>query len=195
VITTRKKQDADYTQTELAAIPDFVRRGGGLLLMSNHGDIPGRSYPDMTASDAVLAFKFGIEIENSFFASPIWKKQVKISARNLRVDHPILSGVRCINPVRSVFTINCCSIKSGPGTPIISLPDMMMDYRDGRSHQSRYFAIAVDRGLDGMRGRIVVTTDSGFICSGETTYPGTGLIEKGDNRRLIVNILHWIGTR
>ncbi len=52
VITTRKKMDADYTETELIAIHEFVQRGGGLLLMSNHGDIPGRPYPDMTASDA-----------------------------------------------------------------------------------------------------------------------------------------------
>jgi hypothetical protein len=193
IIATRKIQDAEYTETELTVIFEFVQSGGGLLLMSNHGDIPGRPYPDMTANDKRLARTFGIEIENSFFASPQWKTLVEIPAACLHSTHPIIRGVGVHTPVRSIITNNCCSIKSGCGIPIVSLPNTVQDYRDGRSTEDRYFAVACDRGPTGKPGRIVVTADSGFIGSGETTFPGVGLIEKGDNGQFIINCLLWIG--
>jgi hypothetical protein len=51
--------------------------------------------------------------------------------------------------------------------------------------------VALDQCASG--GRVVVTADSGFIGSEGTTFPGTGLIAMGDNRRFIVNILLWLG--
>jgi hypothetical protein len=192
-ITTRKKQDADYTAAELLAIQDFVRRGGGLLLLSNHGDIPGKPYPDLTASDAVLARSFGIEIENSFFASPTWKQPVEIRATHLCTDHPVIRGQVAADSVRAIVTINCCSIKPGASTPLVFLPETMMDYRDGRKPQSRCFAVALEPGGPGAPGRVVITADSGFIGSDGTTYPGTGLIDRGDNGRFVANALRWLG--
>jgi len=201
VITTRKKQDNPYTETELAAIPDFVQRGGGLLLMANHGDVPGRPYPNMTLNDARLAREFGIEIENSFFASPEWNQLVEISGADLWTEHPIISGAQTGQAVRSVVTNNCSSLRAGEGVaPLVSLPRAMRDYRNGDPPQGRYFAAAAETG----KGRVVVTADSGFIGSkaevqpgliaaNAATRPGFGLIESGDNLRFILNILLWIG--
>lgn len=201
VITTRKIQDNPYTEAELTAIPDFVRRGGGLLLMANHGDIPGKPYPNMTLNDALLARKFGVEIENTFFASPEWKKLVEISGADLWAEHPILSG----EPVHSLVTNNCSSLQIGAGgTPLVSLPKTMCDYRNDHIPAGRYFAVAVTQGPTTAKGRVVVTADSGFIGSraeaqpdliaaGATTRPGFGLIEAGDNLRFIRNTLLWLG--
>ena len=191
MLTTRKKADADYTEAELDGIEGFVREGGSLLLMANHGDIPGRPYPDLTASDARLARRFGIEIENSFFASTEWGRAAGIREDNLSQDHPVLRGIAAANPVRSLVINNCSSIRPGAGVALAFLPESMLDHRDGRSPRSRCLAVALDQCAPG--GRVVVTADSGFIGSEGTTFPGTGLIAMGDNRRFIVNILLWLG--
>ena len=207
VITTRKVADNPYTEVELAAIPAFVRSGGGLLLMANHGDIPGKPYPNMTLNDAVLARSFGIEIENTFFAAPEWQTPVEIAGADLCPAHPIISRSQTGRPVRSLVTRNCSSLRPGEdGIPLAALPGTLRDYRNGNTPQGRYFAVAADRGRLTGAGRVVVTADSGFIGSqtgaqpgfiaaDATTRPGFGLIEAGDNRRFILNALFWIGTR
>ncbi len=191
MLTTRNKADADYTEAEIASIEGFVRRGGGLFLMSNHGDIPGRPYPDLTASDARLARRFGIEIENSFFAAPEWGRTVEIREEDLTQDHPVIRGMALENRVRSLVFSNCSSILPGEGVPLVFLPEAMIDNRDGRSPQSRCFAVALDLSAPG--GRVVVTADSGFVGSEGTTFPGAGLIARGDNRQFVINILLWLG--
>ena len=205
VITTRKKQDDPYTQAELEAIPGFVQRGGGLLLMTNHGDIPGKPYSNMTLNDALLASKFGIEIENSFFASHEWKKPVEFSSADLWREHPIISGAQTGQPVRSLVMSTCSSLQAGEGGfPLAFLPERMCDYRNGSTPKDRYFAMAADRGRLTGKGRVVVTADSGFIGSkadtqpgliaaDATTHPGFGWIEAGDNLRFILNTLLWLG--
>lgn len=207
VIATRKIGDNPYTEVELEAIPAFVQRGGGLLLMANHGDIPGKPYPNMTLNDAVLARSFGIEIENTFFASPEWQDSVEIAGADLCLAHPILSGAQTGQPVRSLVMHNCSSLRTGEaGVPLAALPGTLRDYRNGNPPQGRYFAIAADRGRLTGAGRVVVTADSGFIGSqadaqpgfiaaNATTRPGFGLIAAGDNRRFIRNTLLWIGTQ
>jgi len=205
MITTRKIQDTPYIEDELAAIPGFVQRGGGLLLMSNHGDVPGRPYPNMTLNDALLADQFGIQIENAFFASPEWKKLVEISGADLQAEHPILSGAQSGQPVRSLVTNNCASLRPGADAiALVFLPGTMQDYRNGYPPQARCFAAAVDRGGAAGQGRVIVTADSGFIGSKADSQPalitanadirpGFGLIEAGDNLRFILNALLWLG--
>lgn len=40
-ITTRYPEKYAYSTAEVTVIQDLVGGGGGLLLMSNHGDLPG----------------------------------------------------------------------------------------------------------------------------------------------------------
>ena len=187
LLTTRKKSEADYAEAELDAVEQFVRDGGGLLLMSNHGDIPGRPYPDLTASDARLARRFGIEIENSFFAAPEWGRPIEIPRECLNQGHPILRGIGTDNPVRSLVVNNACSIRPEGGVPLVSLPTAMLDHRDGRPPAGRCFAVA--------RDRVVVVADSGFIGSPDTMFPGAGLLDRGDNLPIVVNMIQWLANR
>jgi hypothetical protein len=117
---------------------------------------------------------------------------VEIREENLIHDHPVLRGIAAANPVRSLVINNCSSIRPGAGVPLAFLPEAMLDHRDGRSPRTRCLAVALDRCASG--GRVVVTADSGFIGSEGTTFPGTGLIARGDNRRFILNILLWLGN-
>jgi len=193
VITTRKWQTSPYVREELACIPDFVHRGGGLLLMSNHGDVPGRHPLDMTRSDALLARAFGVEIENAFFAHPEPNQLSEFSEADLLATHPIIRGAAGEAPVRSLVTNNCCSIVSPDGAPLVCLTGQMVDQRNGFPAQGRCFAVALENSLPVARGRVVVVADSGFIGSEGTTFPGTGLIEHGDNARFALNAVRWVG--
>jgi hypothetical protein len=197
VVTTRRGEECAYTEEELAHIPAWVRRGGGLLLMSGHGDIPGRPYPDMTKHDAQLARKFGIEIENSFFASPVWGQLVELSGESLLASHPIISGGARERPVRSLVTRNCCSIICAAGAALVSLTKAMVDYRNGLPAQCRHFAVALDAGAADaadLGGRVVVVANSGLIGTEGTQFPGLGLIEKGDNRIFLQNAVSWLAN-
>ncbi|MBM4459804.1 MAG: hypothetical protein FJ011_18920 [Chloroflexi bacterium] len=193
IITTRKWQTSPYTLTELDSIPAFVRQGGGLLLLSNHGDVPGRHPLDMTRSDALLARAFGIEIENAFFSHPEPSRLSEFGEADLLAGHPILRGAAGEAPVRSLVTNNCCSIVSPDGAPLIRLTDRMIDHRNGFSSQGRCFAIALENNLKVARGRVVMVADSGFIGTAGTTFPGVGLIDQGDNSRFAQNAVRWLG--
>jgi len=193
VITTRKWQDAPYSSQELECIPAFVRRGGGLLLMSNHGDVPGRQPLDMTRSDALLAHQFGVEIENAFFTHPEPKRLSELTGADLLTTHPIIRGAVGEEPVRLIVTNNCCSLVSTDGAPLVRLNDRMTDQRNGFPAQGRCFAVALENSVQTGRGRVVVVADSGFIGAEGTTFPGVGLIERGDNARFALNAVRWLG--
>ena len=196
VITTRHGEEYSYSIEEITAITDFVRQGGGLLLMSNHGDLPGHNINDMTKQDAVLARQFGIEIENSWFANSKSGVLSEFSASDLLVTHPIICGGLGEEPIRSIVTNNCCSLVSADAVPIINLPSKMIDHRNGLPAHGRNFAMALDAEANSAlnrMGRVVVVADSGFIGTEGTTNPGPGLIEKGDNRRFVQNVIRWLG--
>jgi hypothetical protein len=193
VITTRKWQTSPYAPEELTGIPDFVQRGGGLLLMSNHGDVPGRHPLDMTRSDALLARVFGVAIENTFFAHPEAHTLSEFSAANLLTTHPIICGAAAEASVRSLVTNNCCSIRAPDAAPLVGLAGQMTDLRNNFPCQGRCFAVALADCAPVGRGRVVVVADSGFIGTAGTTFPGIGLIEHGDNARFALNAIRWLG--
>ncbi len=187
VIATRGPEPG-YTSKELRTIHEYVGRGGGLLLMSNHGDLPGRNEYDWRKHDSVLALEFGIEIECSWFANPEQGKLSEISGSALLDSHPIIRGASGEKPVRNVHTNNCCSIVSSAGAAVAAIPDSMVDMRNGLSPQGRCFACA----LEAADGRVLAVADSGFIGSDGTTRPGPGLIGRGDNARFIRNAVRWL---
>jgi hypothetical protein len=193
VITTRKWQTSPYAPAELDCIAAFVRAGGGLLLMSNHGDVPGRHPLDMTRSDALLARAFGVAIENAFFAHPEPNRLSEFCEADLLTTHPIIRGAAGEAPVRSLVTNNCCSIISPDGAPLVYLTGQMVDQRNGFPVQGRCFAVALENSAQVGRGRVVVVADSGFIGTEGTTFPGIGLIEHGDNARFARNAVRWLG--
>jgi len=182
-----------YAADELVIIADFVYRGGGLWLLSNHGDVPRLSPHNMTQNDAILARQFGIEIENTFFANPDPKSVSEMSGPDLLATHPIIQGAAGEAPIHSVVTNNCCSIVAANGVPLVHLTHRMVDHRRGWSFQDRCFAIAVENSLQSGGGRVVATADSGFIGAEGTTFPGIGLIAHGDNARFVLNVVRWLG--
>jgi hypothetical protein len=189
VITTRSTQKLDYTPSEIRDICDFVRNGGGLLLMSNHADWPGVSETDHSRNDARLAREFGVTVERTYFRQPARQDRTTLSGPALNIEHPIISGAPGERPIRSIVTNTCCSITSEGGTWVVALAPDMVDRHGGLSPAGRCFAHALH--VD--RGRVVTIADSGFIGTDLTVRPGHGLIDHGDNRRFVINVIRWLG--
>ena len=197
VITTRYPLEVAYSGQELTRIWDFVRLGGGLLLMSNHGDLPGSNPHDLTQFDAQVGKLFGVDVERSWFQNPAGVELSVLSGRDLLASHPIIGGRGEGEAVKTIVINNCSSIVTeGLGYPLISLSQDMMDLRNGNSPQNRLFAHALDPETAGslsIEGRVVTMADSGFIGDEGTTLPGPGLIGYGDNAQFIKNVVRWLG--
>ena len=179
-------RDLAFTDNELVAIADFVRRGGGLLLLTNHGDV-GRA-PDHTEQDARVAALFGVEIERSVFADPAGALTT-IGEDEINLDADALRATRA---VRQVVTNNCASVRCGRGEALVRLPASMSDVRDGRVSEGRLFAHALAEGPEVGDGRLITVADSGFMGSPGTMHPGPGLLDQGDNRAFLVHAVEWL---
>lgn len=195
--TTRYPEESAYSPEELEALDSFVRGGGGLLLMTNHGDLPGSNPHDMTQFDAAAARLFDLQLEPTWFQDPEWGKLSHLSGEDLLATHPIIRGGPGEVPVRTIVTNNCSSIlATGTGHRLVVLSPGMVDLRNGTPPAGRLFAHALDAesgsNLVG-QGRVVTVADSGFIGNDESLVPGPGLIGHGDNARFIQNVVRWLG--
>ena len=168
-----------YADSEIDAVTAFVHRGRGLLLMTNHGDVPGRA-PDHTEQDARLAACFGVTIERACFSSDAGPSKLVTMPGG---HHPVLDGVR------TVVTMTSTSILADQGIPLVPLEPAMTDRRGGLDPHGRFFAVAVT-GI----GRVMVVGNSGFIGTRGTRKPNHGLFAEGDNGRFVVNAVRWLAA-
>ena len=197
VVTTRYPREHAYSQGERTVVRDFVSNGSGLLLMSNHGDLPGYNPHDMTQYDAMMTQQFGVELECTWFQNPSMGELWTFFSNSLLAGHPILAGDQKEAAVQTIVTNNCSSIVTGGrGHALAALSPEMRDLRNGYTPADRLFAHALDAetdaGLVG-KGRLVTVADSGFIGNEDTVVPGPGLIGHGDNARFIKNVVRWLG--
>ncbi|MDP9238129.1 MAG: hypothetical protein M3P30_12170 [Chloroflexota bacterium] len=196
LIPTRMAVDGnEYSPNELTALERFTAEGGGLLLMSNHGDLPGRNKWDHTRHDRVLAARFDVDVQPAWFKTGEWDDGTltKFDGDLLNADHPVFAVTDPHRAVRTVVTNNCSAILRGAGAPLVSLAPAVVDWRNGLAVSEHLFGRALET-TSARRGRVVVLADSGFIGSAGTTRPGPGLIEHGDNLRFVWNTIAWLGA-
>jgi hypothetical protein len=175
ILTRRPQIPFDKDGIELKEIKEFVEKGGCLLLMSNHGDFDERIW-DCREQDNRLANKFDIRLEGPTFQYVIISNDNPITQE----PHEITNGINSI-----VFN-NSCRINISENlnaTILATLP--------GESGRQNVFATAIDRQNESS-GRVVIVADSGFIGDDNSGWPGPGLIEEGDNKKFLENILNWL---
>jgi len=54
------------------------------------------------------------------------------------------------------------------------------------------FAIAGEKLFSETSGRVVAIADSGFICASDTSFPGPGQWETGDNAKFTAQVFQWL---
>jgi hypothetical protein len=196
-----KASSPAFAEAECDAVRDWVRRGGGLLLITDH-------HPTGAAAEN-LARRFGVEMRDSTVVdtaeSNHLKGYVEVNLEfrrdnHLLIEHPITRGRVTTERVNRVVTFGGQSIK-GPtksagflelgGTAIDVLPS-----RERVSAAGRFQAVAMTFG----KGRVVVTGEAGMLSAQlvaeEEGRPPTapwGMNFPGvDNRQLALNIMHWL---
>lgn len=194
IVATRYPEAHRYTAEELQTIRRFVYEGSGLLILTNHADLPGHNPNDTREYDAELVATFGIDIQPTFFRNRLGNVPTVLAGEALWVNHPIIKGASNEERIQSIVT----NIRCEQGEPLALLPPKMVNWRTGESAQpDQIFAHALDlnarSGSDGT-GRIVTVADSGFIGSRWTEAPGPGLITWSDNLKFICNAVQWAGN-
>ena len=181
-----------YDPAEIDWVVEFVRDGGGLLLLANHGDLPGRNPNDHASNDAVLAARLGASIETAWFQLPPDPPRLLSIGGEWIDDHEITAGIT------EVVINNGTSVLTSDVRPLVRVPMECVDLRDGRDPRGRAFFVALDGGEglpDGYRGRAVIGGDSGFVGGRRSIWPGPGLLDLGDNAPLLRNMILWLSSR
>ncbi|MCH8907174.1 MAG: hypothetical protein IH840_08805 [Candidatus Heimdallarchaeota archaeon] len=182
-----------YEKSEVGAIFDFVKHGGNLLLMSNH--------PPLHKYDSFLANKFGVELENSRYWSGERGVYSILTDEDL-AEHSIIVNNKEMT-INSIVTNTTCSIISKNGLPVIYLSKLMVglsgleeqkEVQNIEPEERKIFGLSIDRkssDLD-IDGKVVIIADSGFIGEKDSTFPGYGLIEEGDNLLFIKRLFLFL---
>lgn len=201
--------DADaFTAAESAAIEQWVRAGGSLLLITDH-------WPFGAASEA-LALRFGVSMSKGLVQDPnnfepsLEDSHLVFSRDNgLLEDHQITRGRTAGEHIRRIVTFTGQSIWGPPEVQaFMSLADTALDSpptapkvdKDGGEVRvSMEYGTPVSakgraQGIALEVGRVVVLGEAGML-SAQIDKRGrpVGMNFPGyDNRQLTLNIIHWL---
>ena len=186
-----------FTPEESDAVRDWVKAGGALLLIADHAPIG--------SATQVLADRFGVNMSKMFTVdqqnydkesnNPGFIVYTRESGR--LADHPITSGRNATERVNRIIAFTGQSLK-GPADSFafMKLADSAVDVVQGGTGQP-FSAAGRSQGL-AMRfgkGRLVVLGEAAMLSAqlaGPNRMP-FGMNKPGiDNRRLALNIVHWL---
>lgn len=191
-----------FTGAECDVVRDWVRRGGRLLLLTDHEPV---------ASGAEnLAKRFGIEmskrvvldqpnhLKNYYPALIEYRRD-----NHLLADNPITDGRNAAERINNVliFSGQSLSVPAG-GLAFLKLADTAYENLPSGEKVSaagRAQAVAMKFG----KGRVVVTADAGMLSAQLVTEDVTGKgdiqthpwgmnFPGNDDRQLTLNIMHWL---
>jgi len=184
-----------FNDDEIAAVADWVKSGGALLLIADHAPFGGAA--------AALANRFGVDMskgytfdpQNSVAGSPtdlIFSRDNK-----LLTSHPITEGRNENERVKLVRSFTGQSLKGPEGSvDILKLSDSATDspaYQAATSVSAagRAQAIAMKFG----KGRVVVHGEAAMlsaqITGAEKRTMGMN-VPGNDNKQYALNLMHWL---
>lgn len=198
--TNERNDDHALSDAECDRLLEWIREGGGLLLITDH-------YPTGSAV-ANLATRLGLTMsggitedstsyDHRFDASHIVYRQLPA--------HPITRGVRSV----LTFTGQSLSVPTG-ATALLPLGGRSVDrpaaprvehrgndvlvhveYGPGTSAAERAQAVAVELGS----GRVVVFGEAAMASAQLSRYDGSPFgmnVDGYDNRQFVLNVIHWL---
>ncbi len=174
----------EFTDAEVSDLVSYARQGGGLLIMSNHG-APEGAANDFTRYDRKLTQAFDVDLECTVFYAPPTDGLPQLVSLVPTQEHATTVDIG------EVAVNNCSSIVTANTSYLFDIP---ADVHEGLTHTSsegKGFAVAIDNGI---RGRVVIMSDSGFVGVPDASSPGPGLIDRADNRRFINNVISWLAS-
>ena len=187
-----------FTEEECDVVRDWVRRGGNLLLITDH--------EPTGAAAQNLARRFGVDLRNGSAMESATKNHLVgcpgciffTSENGLLGEHPITRGRNMSERVPGVMTGVGLSLKGPDGSAtILKLADTVFDQLPSGEKVSatgRAQGVAFKFG----KGRVVVLGEAAVISGQATGRPGTNIDRWGrhnpgiDARQFALNIMHWL---
>ncbi|MGA2260847.1 MAG: DUF4350 domain-containing protein, partial [Acidobacteriota bacterium] len=191
-----------FSQSECDAVQEWVKRGGSLLLISDHAPAG--------AAAGQLSSRFGVGMTNWYAEDqepnhdPVTKSWafLMFSRQNgLLLDHPITRGRREPEQINRVITFTGQSLKPPPGSiSFLKLSPTAREYPTRRSPDNAFRPagnLAQGVALEYFKGRVVVLGEAAVLTSQIARTPvrtfhfGMGWPDC-DDRQLALNIMHWL---
>ena len=182
-----------FTPAECDAAENWVRNGGGLLIITDHE-------PFGSGSEE-LGKRFGVNMSLMVTVDP--KNETKNGLlfsrdKNQLGDHPILNGRDPFERINRVLTFTGQSLKGPPDSvQLLKFSDTATDMGFGKDRKKvsaagRAQGIAFKFG----KGRVVVMGEAGDLSAqiyGADPVGKMGMNVPGcDNRQFALNIVHWL---
>jgi len=189
--------DSAFTDEEVAAVREWVRQGGALMLIVDHQPVP--------ATCDKLARAFGIEFHVGYALDPDRRGDFifKRSDNSLR-DHPITRGRTAGEKVDSVatFTGSAFQLKGG-GDPLFVLGPAVVSFTpaNGRQITAETPKTPVGGWLQGAvlrvgKGRVAVFGEAAMFSAqlaGPNKLPmGMNDPVAKQNPQFLLNVMHWL---
>ena len=184
-----------FTEEESDAVRDWVRSGGSLLLIADHAPFGG-------AAES-LAKRFEVTMSKGWVRDPQHSQPDAPGAlifsreNKLLLDHPITQGRDEAEKIDRVQTFTGQALKGGEGAiSFLKLADTAIDTADRTAEKSVSVAgqsqgLAIKFG----KGRVVMMGEAAMLSaqvSGTENRPMGMNVPGGDNKQLVLNIMHWL---
>lgn len=190
--------DSAFTEPEIAAVIEWVRAGGALLLIADHAPYG--------AAAAALARRLGVDMSQGWTTDPANHDQqsgnqgfiIFTRASSRLADHAITRGRDASERLNIVMSFTGQSLKGPEGsvsllrladTAVDALPDASPDARTSAAGRSQ--AVVFPLG----RGRVAVLGEAGMMSAqliGPEQRP-MGMNHPGiDNQQWVLNLMHWL---
>lgn len=185
---------AAFTAEESDAVNDWVRGGGALLLIVDQA-------PFASATE-ILAKQLGVDMSKRQTNDPAnaYKEfnlpSVLVFSRDnhLLAESSITNGRTDAERVNRVLVFSGQSLKGPQGSePILNLADSAAEEIDGKSSSAAGRAQGISFRLG--KGRVIVLGDAAMLSAqvtGSDNQPVGMNVPNIDNRKLALNIMHWL---
>ena len=187
--------DSAFTKEEIAAVADWVKGGGALLLIADHAPFGGAA--------SALANSFGVDMSKGYTFDPknsvASNPSILIFSRENKLlnTHPITEGRAENERINLVLSFTGQSLKGPEGSvEILKLADSATDKPTYTAETStpaagRAQAIALKFG----KGRVVVQGEAAMLSaqiSGPDKRTMGMNVPGNDNKQYALNLLHWL---
>jgi hypothetical protein len=184
-----------FNDDEIAAVADWVKSGGALLLIADHTPFGGAA--------SALATRFGVEMSKGYTLDPqncvegnpshlIFSRENKLLG-----NHPITEGRDDGEKLKVLRSFTGQSLKGPEGSVgLLNLSDKAVDLPSADSKESvsaagRSQAVALKFG----KGRVVVQGEAAMLTaqiSGAEKHPVGMNVPGTDDRQYALNVMHWL---
>jgi len=183
-----------FTPAECEVVSDWVRSGGALLFISDHGPF--------AAAGEILAKQLGVDMSKQTTNDPAHAdKQSNLPSvlvysreNQLLADSSITNGRSDAERVNRVIVFTGQSLKGPQGSDaFLKLGETAVTETEGKSSSATGRAQGIAFRLG--KGRVVVLGDAAMLSaqvSGSDNQPVGMNVPNVDNRQLALNIMHWL---